>query len=317
MTLIAATGDAVARLEPDGVGFRGSLALEGSGAQCLAVGDGAVLAGCRGSGLWRSDDGGTSWRDLALPEQDVFSVAVSPAGGALYAGCEPSMLFRSDDGGESWRELESLRSIPSAPTWSFPPRPWTSHVRWIAPSPHEPALLLVGIELGGLMRTEDGGETWEDHRPGAKLDVHCLSWHPTVRGRAYETGGDGTAWSSDGGRSWRPIDAGRDRNYSWALAVDPADPDRWFASVSPGPLQAHSDGRADAYLYRWSGDGPWETIGGPFTSMPYALRFADGTLYAGFADGGLLASHDGGDSWREVTLSGDVPQRIVALVPLA
>lgn len=314
--MLVATGDAVARLDGDGDGFRVSLALEGSGAHCLAAGDGFVLAGCRGSGLWLSDDGGLTWRDLHLPQPDVFSVAVSPADGAVYAGCEPSMLFRSDDGGESWRELESLRSIPSAPTWSFPPRPWTSHVRWIAPSPHEAGLLLVGIELGGLMWSDDGGETWEDHRPGAKLDVHSLAWHPTVAGRAYETGGDGTAWSHDGGRTWQAIDDGRDRSYSWALAVDPADPDTWFASVSPGPYQAHSDGRADAYLYRWSGKGPWRRIAGPFSSMPYALRFADGALYAGFSNGTMLASDDGGDTWRDVPLSADPLGRIVAFVTL-
>jgi hypothetical protein len=159
VSLLAATGAAIARLDGDGDGFRVSTSLERSGAQCLAAGDGLVYAGCRGSGLWRSDDRGASWRDLHLPEQDVFSVAVSPADGAVYAGCEPSMLFRSDDGGESWRELASLRSIPSAPTWSFPPRPWTSHVRWIAPNPREVGLLLVGIELGGLMWSGDGGET--------------------------------------------------------------------------------------------------------------------------------------------------------------
>jgi photosystem II stability/assembly factor-like uncharacterized protein len=314
--LLAATGDAVARLDEDGEGFRVSLRLEGSGAQCLAAGDGAVYAGCRGSGVWRSDDEGEKWRDLDLPAPDVFSVAVGPVDGAVYTGCEPSMLFRSDDGGATWRELDSLRSIPSAPTWSFPPRPWTSHVRWIAPSPHDAGLLLVGIELGGLMWSADGGETWDDHRPGAKLDVHSLAWHPTAHGRAYETGGDGTAWSRDGGRTWQPVDGGRDRNYSWALAVDPGDPDTWFASVSPGPYQAHSDGRADAYLYRWSGEGPWETVAGPFSSMPYTVRFADGTLYAGFADGTMLASADGGRSWREVPLSGDPAGRIVALLAL-
>jgi hypothetical protein len=313
VTLLAATGDAVARLEGDGEGFRASLALRGSGAQCLASGDGAVYAGCRGSGLWRSDDGAATWTDLHLPQPDVFSVAVSPADGAVYAGCEPSMLFRSDDGGESWRELESLRSIPSAPTWSFPPRPWTSHVRWIAPSPHERGLLLVGIELGGLMRSDDGGETWEDHRPGAKLDVHCLAWHPDAPGRAYETGGDGTAWSRDGGRSWEASDAGRDRDYSWALAVDPDDPDTWFSSASPGPYQAHGRGRADAYLYRWSGEGPWTAVAGPYASMPYVLRFEGGDLYAAFSDGRMLASDDRGRSWRDVPLSGDALDRIVAL----
>ena len=73
MRLLAATGDAVARLDGDGDGFRVSTSLEGSGAQCLAAGEGAVYVGCRGSGVWRSDDDGAGWRNLHLPEQDVFS----------------------------------------------------------------------------------------------------------------------------------------------------------------------------------------------------------------------------------------------------
>src|SRR5919197_517626 len=105
------------------------------------------------------------------------------------------MLFRSRDSGETWVELEALRRLPSAPTWSFPPRPWTSHVRWVAPCPHDPGLLLVGIELGGLMRSEDGGRTWSDHRPGAQRDVHALAWHPSAPGRAYEAGGGGAAFA--------------------------------------------------------------------------------------------------------------------------
>jgi hypothetical protein len=49
---------------------------------------------------------------------------------------EPSRLFRSGDGGASCEELVALQEIPSRSDWSFPPRPWTPHVRWIAPSPH-------------------------------------------------------------------------------------------------------------------------------------------------------------------------------------
>src|ERR671935_2685467 len=241
MELLATTGDAFVRV---GAHTR----LRGSGAQCLALDGDTVYVGCRGAGLKRSADGGDSFEDVALPEPDVFSVAVSAADGALYAGTEPSRLFRSRDGGDSWEELEALQEIPSRETWSFPPRPWTSHVRWIAPSPHDPSLLLVGIELGGLMRSGDGGVTWADHRPGAQRDVHSLAWHPQVRGRAYETGGGGAAWSFDGGESWKPADEGRDRHYSWALAVDPDDPDRWYISASPGPRQAHYDGQAQAHL---------------------------------------------------------------------
>ena len=308
--LLAAAGDAVARISPEGIV---ELALGGSGAQCIAAGDGAIYAGCRSRGVWKSEDSGRTWDDTGLPQPDVFSVAVGLADGAVYAGCEPSALFRSDDGGRTWRELTGLLDIPSRSTWSFPPRPWTSHVRWIAPCPHDASLLLVGIELGGLMRSEDGGETWEDHRPGAKRDVHAIAWHPTVPGSAYEAAGDGTAWSFDGGRTWRVADDGRDRHYAWALAVDPDDPSTWFCSASTGPYAAHGRGDAQAALYRKRGEGPWERLGPLLTSMPYALCFADGRLLAGFADGTLSASEDRGETWQPLPLAGEPLPRVLAL----
>ena len=175
MELFATTGDAFVRV---GAHTR----LQGSGAQCLALDGDTVYVGCRGGGLKRSADGGDSFEDVPLPEPDVFSVAVSAADGAVYVGTEPSRLFRSRDGGESWEELVALQEIPSRPDWSYPPRPWTSHVRWIAPSPHDREVVLVGIELGGLMRTEDGGASFSDHRPEAARDVHCLAWHPSAAG---------------------------------------------------------------------------------------------------------------------------------------
>jgi photosystem II stability/assembly factor-like uncharacterized protein len=310
--LVAVTGDAVAVIA-DGVV---SLGLHGSGAQCLARDGGTLYVGCRGGGIWTREDTGGTWRELPFPQHDVFSVATS-ADGAVYAGREPSALFRSDDHGQTWRELESLRHIPSAPTWSFPPRPWTSHVRWIAPSPHDPALLLVGIELGGVMRSVDRGETWQDHRPGAKLDAHALAWHPVAPGRAYETGGDGTAWSRDGGDTWEPTDGGRDRNYSWALAVHPEDADTWFCSASTGPYQAHGGDNAAAYVYRWRGEGPWHALDGglsqPLAAMPYALLYKDGRLHAGLSDGRVFVSDDDGDSWSPLELSGEPLPRILAL----
>src|SRR5919206_48319 len=158
--LFAATGDGVARITRRGDEWTVALTLQGSGAQCLTLDPhhpGTLFVGSHGKGVWKSSDGGAHWQDMQLPQPDVFSVAVSAADGSVYAGCEPSMLFRSTDGGQTWHELESLQSIPSRPTWSFPPRPWTSHVRWIAPSPHDAARLLVGIELGGLMYSDDGG----------------------------------------------------------------------------------------------------------------------------------------------------------------
>ena len=323
MRLLAATGDGVCVLEDRDGTWEARLRLPGSGIQCLAA-DPAhrpiVFAGSAGQGLFRSADAGETWQRLDSPAASVFSVAVSAADGAVYAGCEPSSIFKSGDGGATWRELPALRELPSAPSWSFPPRPWTSHVRWIAPSPHDPGVLLAGIELGGVMYSGDGGESWADHRPGAQRDVHALAWHPNVPGRAYEAGGGGAAWSRDGGRSWEPADEGRDRHYTWALAVDPADPERWYVSASPGPRQAHSPGRADAFVYRWQGEGPWERLAGglpqPLESMVYALAFAAGRLVAGLADGRVYSSSDGGDRWQLVAPAGSRPERITALAPV-
>jgi photosystem II stability/assembly factor-like uncharacterized protein len=321
LRLYAATGDAIARLDEGADGWEVELSLEGSGAQCLAVDPASpdtVFAGLREHGVRRSRDGGRSWDDVALPRPGVFSLAVSAADGRVYAGCEPSALFVSENGGDSWRELTTLLELPSQPTWSFPPRPWTSHVRWIAPSPHEAGLLLVGIELGGLMRSLDGGESWQDHRPGAQRDVHSLAWHPVDSARAYEAGGGGSAWSLDRGDTWHAADTGRDRHYTWAVAPDPGDAQRWFVSASTGPFAAHGGRDPQACIYRWEEDGPWQALGGglpePLDAMPYALAHGGDRLFAGLADGRLFATTDRGESWNALRLGGDRLTELHALV---
>jgi photosystem II stability/assembly factor-like uncharacterized protein len=209
--------------------------------------------------------------------------------------------------------------LPSRPRWSFPPRPWTSHVRWIAPSPHDADLLLVGIELGGLMRSSDGGQSWQDHRPGAQPDVHSLAWHPRARGRAYEAGGGGAAFSADAGETWQPADEGRDRHYTWSVTVDPDDPDSWYVSASTGPYAAHGRGDPQARIFRRRDGEPWQPLTGglpePLPAMPYALLATDDRLFAGLANGQLWESRDRGDSWTAMRLEGDMLVAVLALAP--
>jgi photosystem II stability/assembly factor-like uncharacterized protein len=318
--LYGATGDGIARLDESGNQWTATLSLAGSQAQCLAPDPAdadTVYAGLREGGVRKTSDGGKTWTDCGLPQPGVFSLAVSPVDRAVYAGTEPSALYCSDDGGDSWVELTSLLDLPSRPTWSFPPRPWTSHVRWIAPSPHDADVLLVGIELGGLMRSTDRGETWQDHRPGAQPDVHSLTWHPAVPGRAYEAGGGGSAWSDDAGETWHPADEGRDRNYTWSVAVDRDDPDLWYVSASTGPYAAHGGRNPQAEIYRRRGEEPWQALHGglpePIPAMPYALVAADGRLFAGLADGQIWASADRGDSWHALAVDGDAVTELHAL----
>jgi hypothetical protein len=170
-------------------------------------------------------------------------------------------------------------------------------VRWIAPDPHRAERVLVAIELGGVMSTDDGGATFSDHRPGAKRDGHNLAWHPRAEGRAYQAAGDGAAWSRDGGWTWEARDAGRHLGYCWALAVDPDDPERWYVSAASGPRAAHSGADARGRLYRW--DGGWQALTLGTDAMPYALAATDGELLAAMADGRILLSGDRGERWED------------------
>jgi photosystem II stability/assembly factor-like uncharacterized protein len=284
------------RLEAGPGAWTAQVLLDDLEPRCVAADGERVLVGTHGAGLRVSLDSGATWEPVDLPESDLFSVAIGPADGALYAGSEPSRLFVSRDGAR-WAELEALQEIPSRDRWSFPPRPWTHHVRWIAPDPQRAERVLVGIELGGLMYTEDGGTSFTDHRPGAKRDTHNIAWHPSAVGRAYEAAGDGAAWSRDGGRTWEAADEGRELRYCWALAIDPANPERWYVSAASGPGAAHSGLNATGRLYRWE-DG-WRPLPLPSGSMPYALLAADGELVAGMADGHVLRSPDAGESWED------------------
>ena len=167
------------------------------------------------------------------------------------------------------------------------------------------------------MRSTDRGETWHDHRPGAQRDVHSLAWHPREHGRAYEAGGGGAAWSDDAGDSWHAADDGRDRHYTWSVAVDPDDPERWYVSASTGPYAAHGGRDPQALIYGRR-DGAWTALGGglpePLPAMPYALVAYEGGVVAGLADGQLWGSEDRGESWERYELEGDPLTELHALV---
>ena len=302
--LYVAGGSAMSIIEDGSI----ETGLAGRGARCLALDPedpDTLYVGTTDEGIFKSEDGGESWECLSgIEHTRVTAVAVSPADGAIYAGTEPSALFVSRDGGGSWRELEGMRNLPSAPTWSFPPRPWTSHVRAIALSYADPNLVVVGIELGGVLRSTDGGETWQDQRPGAQADCHSLFAHQRAPELLYEAGGGGFAQSTDFGDSWESADAGMDLHYTWGLAADAEDPSLVYISAASGPGRAHGGSPSNASIYRRSGNGRWQPILEGLAEFPYALcqnPQIPGALYAGLGDGTILHGTDAGANWEEVT----------------
>jgi hypothetical protein len=272
--------------------------------RCLAVHPGrpsTVFAGTNRDGVLRSDDSGRTWQSCGLAGVTVTSLAASLAEPArVYAGAKPARVFISTDLGEAWSELEAFRRIRSRLFWFSPAeRPFSAYVQGLAVSPADANVVVAGIEAGAVVRSTDGGRSWQDHRPGAMRDCHSLISHASSPGWFYEGGYGGGAFSRDDGASWQRL-PGLDRRYGWAAAADPVDPELQYVSVSPG-VRAHSD-YADAAVFRSRGER-WERLSGglpePLDAMPYALLagFSAGQITAGLSDGDLWQSHDAGDSW--------------------
>jgi hypothetical protein len=194
----------------------------------------------------------------------------------VYAGTEPSAVFRSDTGGDTWADLAGLRALPSADTWSFPPRPDTHHVRWIEADASVADRVFVAIEAGALVRTFDGGRTWHDRVGGGPYDTHTAVTHPLAPGRIYSAAGDGYFESTDAGDSWRSPEDGLRHLYLVGVAVDPGDPDTVVISATDGPGFAYSPRLATAYVYRKTGLEGWKQAmsGLPEAKGATASRFA-------------------------------------------
>jgi photosystem II stability/assembly factor-like uncharacterized protein len=292
--------------------------LGGGSPQCVAVDlrtPTQMYCGTAHAGLFRSRDSGWNWEPVGagIERPMITSVDVGHADqadgfGIVYAGTEPSSVFRSDDAGDSWVDLAGLRALPSADTWSFPPRPDTHHVRWIEADVSLADRVFVAIEAGALVRTFDGGRTWRDRVRHGPYDTHTAATHPLAPGRIYSAAGDGYFESTDAGDSWRSSDDGLQHRYLVGVAVDPADPDAVIVSATAGPGSAFSPRRAESYVYRKSGLKRWEQAmsGLPEAKGTTVSQFATHTgepdvIYAA-NNRGLFRSDDAGRSWKALDL---------------
>lgn len=320
---IAASGDGIRRATPaSNGGWNVAETLAGTRVNCLISDPSApqrLIAGTQQDGVLISDDGGQTWRPAGLAGLMVKSLAVSPhTPDTIYAGCKPVSLFVTHNSGETWEELTGIKRRRRW-WWFSPAEPsdFSPYVQALTISPTNPGVMLAGIELGGVLRSTDGGQTWSKRCRGAVLDCHSLKFHPTDGSWVYEGGGSGAgaAFSRDGGVTWQQPDGRFAGKYGWMVAADPAQPEIWYLSASRQPNllrgefvpPAHRDGQAGAHIYRFNGSGKAEPLAGglpqPLDDMAYALvsdPAAPGHLYAGLSNGQVWHSANLGDTWEQL-----------------
>ncbi|HEY6274230.1 MAG TPA: hypothetical protein VIX19_19780 [Terriglobales bacterium] len=153
-------------------------------------------SGGPGSGLYRSTDGGTTWKHLSghgLPEGTTgrIGVAVAYNGTRVWALIENDKggLFRSDDSGDSWTLVNGDRQY----------RQRAFYYTHVFADPHSPDG--VYILNTGMYQSNDGGKTFRSIRV-PHGDNHGLWIDPTDPKRMIESNDGGANVSTNGGASW-------------------------------------------------------------------------------------------------------------------
>jgi photosystem II stability/assembly factor-like uncharacterized protein len=273
---------------------------------------GALFAGSHDGSLYRSRDGGETWQlsDEGISEKNIYSLGAARVDGRtrIFAGTEPARLFYSDDLGDHWTELDTVRSVPSVDQWSFPAPPHTAHAKHITFDPRDATTMYLSIEVGALLKSTDGGQTWQELH-GMYEDVHRLVINPDEPKRMYVSGGNGLYVSDDAGESW-VHSTDRDHpigGYPDQLLLRPRQPEQMFvASSEHGPGSWRATGYAGTRISRSEDGGKtWSAItnGMPdrLQSSIEAMCLEDwGESFAVFAAttaGEVFASEDGGATW--------------------
>jgi photosystem II stability/assembly factor-like uncharacterized protein len=157
-------------------------------------------SGGPGSGLYRSTDGGVSWKRLSgngLPAGTLGRIHVSVSAAdsrRVYAMIEAAQggLYRSDDGGEHWQRVNDDGRL-SQRAWYF---------STILADPRD--VDTVYAENTGLFRSTDGGKSFE-LLPARHGDHHGIWIDPTNTDRIIESSDGGASISFDRGKTWSTV----------------------------------------------------------------------------------------------------------------
>ncbi len=282
----------------------------------VAAVDGALVALFTDAGVYRSVDGGASWRSAAGvgAPGEIFSVQAGAGRFFAVAGGKDvgdrSAIVVSDDAGSSWTALAPL--------------PDNEAVGEIFAA--EDVLLATGLYSGKLHRSTDGGVSWaivEEGRagwatsfaahgtdlfamaPGAasvfRSTDRGLSWSEVVLSAFDHTGFGLPALVGAGDELFAALGSGSVFRWDPALA-------RWVdagTGLPGGRITALAGGAAgiwlgaDDLLFRWSaGSRKWEAIDLTLVeTRVVALAEEAGTLLASSGSDAVHRSFDGGATW--------------------
>jgi len=243
--------------------------------------------GGTGGGVWKTTDGGTSWKNVSdsFFGGSIGAVAVSPSDpNVVYAGGgEKTVRGNVSHGDGIWKSLDAGKS------WTHSGLEDSRHIPRIRIHPRNPDLVYAAVlghlfgpnEMRGIYRSKDGARTWERilfvNRDAGAVDLildptnprtlYATTWRVRRTPYSLESGGEGSGlWkSTDGGDSWKEITRNKGLPKKGpigisGITVSPSNPENIYAIVES-------------------------------------------------EEGGVFRSRDGGETWEKTSDSRDLRQR--------
>ena len=238
-------------------------------------------------GVFRSSDGGSSWKLISPPDSreihEVESLAVDPADpDIVYVGTW-HLPWKTTDGGKSWHNIKK-GLIDDSDVFS------------IVVDPDRPKTVFLSA-CSGIYKSESGGELFHKIQgiPATARRTRVLMQDPEDREVVYAGTTEGLYKTLDGGKHFERM-TGPDVVVN-NVYVDPGNSDHVLLATDRGGVLASGDGGAS---FVEANEG--------FSSRKVAALLADradpARLYAGVVNdksyGGVFFSSNGGASWEQL-----------------
>jgi len=248
------------------VGNIGAIDVADSDPRIIYVGTGS--ASIRGNssvgrGVWKSSDGGATWRYLGLPESGAIGkllvhptnpdVVYVAALGHPFGRNKERGVYRTRDGGTTWEHVLFVDDGTGAVTLSISPDQPDEIYAGLSRIERKPWTMISGGPGGGVYKSSDGGTTWRKLAGGlptgnvGKVGVTVSPANPRrVWALVEAEPGGGLYRSDDRGGTWTLVNSDKTvRGRPWYyghVRADPVDPNKVF--VMNVPLLRSTDGGA-------------------------------------------------------------------------